>query len=133
MPNDTPGTTTARRICVGDLHVPFRELTLSNGERLRLYDTTGTPLLVWLSFAGLLVAVGLSPSVGEVPPHQLGIDVQEGEPDVAGEGEVGVPIAAVEIIIENATNAARHEHHHEQRGDRAEREQEDEMEHESLG
>ncbi len=39
MKNDvTPGT---RRITTGDLGVPCREVTLTDGEVLRLYDTTG--------------------------------------------------------------------------------------------
>ena len=41
MANDTPGKTSVQRVCVGDLHVPFREITLSNREQIRLYDTTG--------------------------------------------------------------------------------------------
>ncbi len=41
MANDTLNSTSVQRVCVGDLHVPFREITLSNREQIRLYDTTG--------------------------------------------------------------------------------------------
>jgi len=40
MPNDLP-TSGARRVLLGDLQVPFKEITLSNGETIRLYDTQG--------------------------------------------------------------------------------------------
>ena len=35
------------------------------------------------------------------------IDFEEGGADVAGEGEVGVPVAGVEIVVEDAADAAR--------------------------
>ena len=42
----------------------------------------------------LLLAVGVGPGRGEIAPHELGIDRQEGAADVLREGEVGVPVAA---------------------------------------
>ena len=39
--------------------------------------------------------------------HQLRIDAEEGAADFLGEGEMAVPVAAVEIIVENAADAAR--------------------------
>ena len=54
----------------------------------------------------LLVAVGFGPRRREVAPDELRIDVEEGEPDVAGEGEVGLPVAAVEPVVEDAADAA---------------------------
>ncbi len=41
MANDSTPTAGSRRILRGDLAVPAREVTLTNGERLELYDTTG--------------------------------------------------------------------------------------------
>jgi phosphomethylpyrimidine synthase len=40
MPNDS-NRATVRRILVGDLQVPFKEITLTNGEKINLYDTRG--------------------------------------------------------------------------------------------
>src|SRR5438094_383836 len=37
---------------------------------------------------------------------QLRIDVAKGAADFLGEGEIGVPIAAVEIVVEDAADAA---------------------------
>src|ERR1700693_4144321 len=42
----------------------------------------------------LLFALGLVPRVCEIAPHQFGIDVPEGAADLAGEGEIGLPVAA---------------------------------------
>ena len=39
MANDLPPS--ARRVLLGDLRVPFKEVQLSNGECIRLYDTQG--------------------------------------------------------------------------------------------
>src|SRR5829696_771397 len=55
----------------------------------------------------LLLAVGGVPGQGEIAPHEVGIDLQEGAADVLGEGEVGVPIARVMPVVENAADAAR--------------------------
>src|SRR5262245_61976382 len=54
----------------------------------------------------LLLALGRAPRRGEIPAHQLGIDAQEGAADVLREGEVGRAVAAVEIVVEDATDAA---------------------------
>src|SRR3982074_2722580 len=53
----------------------------------------------------LLLALGLAPGRGEILSHQLGIDPGEGAADVLGEGEIAVPIAAVEIVVEVTPDA----------------------------
>src|SRR4029079_10105125 len=55
----------------------------------------------------LFLAVGGIPGQGEIAPDEFGIDLQEGAPDILGEKEVGVPIAGIMPIVENATDAAR--------------------------
>ena len=55
----------------------------------------------------LLLAIGRRPRRVEIAPHQLGIDFQEGAADVLGEGEIGVPVAAVVPVVEDAADAAR--------------------------
>src|SRR5215831_15336780 len=53
----------------------------------------------------LLLALGLAPGRGEIPAHQLWIDATEGAADLLRESEVRLAVAAVEIIVENATDA----------------------------
>src|SRR3546814_12900911 len=48
----------------------------------------------------LVAALLLGPGRLHVPAHQLRVDLQEGAADVLGEGEVGQPVAAVEIVVE---------------------------------
>src|SRR5215213_77625 len=55
----------------------------------------------------LLLAVGGIPGQGEIAPDEFGIDLQEGAADVLREGEVGVPVARVMPVVENAADAAR--------------------------
>src|SRR5262249_46351976 len=54
----------------------------------------------------LLLALGVAPGLGEIAAHQPWIDVAERAPDRLREGEVGVPVAAVEVIVEDAADAA---------------------------
>src|SRR5262249_38605396 len=54
----------------------------------------------------LLLALGLVPADRVVAPHQLGIDPEKGLADRFREREVGLPVAAVEPVIENAADAA---------------------------
>jgi hypothetical protein len=54
----------------------------------------------------LLVTLGFGPGRGEVSSHQLGIDAEESAADVLREGEVGVEIAGVQPIVEDAADAA---------------------------
>src|ERR1700693_4707038 len=49
----------------------------------------------------LLLAVGLAPGRAEIATHQLGIDVAEGAAHRLREGEVALPVPAVEIVVEN--------------------------------
>src|SRR5215218_4911580 len=55
----------------------------------------------------LLLAVGGGPGKREIAPDQFGIDFQEGAADVLGKGEVGVPVARIMPVIEDAADAAR--------------------------
>src|SRR5258707_3990689 len=55
----------------------------------------------------LLFAVGFVPWRVEIAPDELGIDFQEDAPDLLGEGKVGIPVAAVVPVVENAADAAR--------------------------
>src|SRR5216683_2545317 len=55
----------------------------------------------------LVFALGFRPRLVHVPAHQLGIDREEGLADVAGEGEVAGEVAAVEIVVKDAADAAR--------------------------
>src|SRR5690349_5393154 len=55
----------------------------------------------------LLLAVGFRPGAGEIAPDDIGIDLQEGAADILREGEVGVPVAAVVPVVEDAADAAR--------------------------
>src|SRR5215831_18815327 len=54
----------------------------------------------------LVLALGLAPWHGEVSSHQLRVDRVEGAADLLGEGEIRLPVAAVEIIVEDAADAA---------------------------
>src|SRR3546814_634779 len=47
-----------------------------------------------------------SSDLRHVAAHQGGIDLQEGAADVLSEGEVALPVAAVEVVVENAADAA---------------------------
>src|SRR5262245_13169345 len=55
----------------------------------------------------LLLAVGLVPWRVEIAPHQFGIDLQQRAADVLGKREVGIPVAAVVPVVEDAADAAR--------------------------
>ena len=44
----------------------------------------------------------VGPRPVHVPAHQAGIGLQERLADVAGEGEVRLPVAAVEVVVEDA-------------------------------
>src|SRR5213592_5117571 len=55
----------------------------------------------------LLLAIGGVPGEGEIAPDEFGIDFQEGAADVLREGEVGVPVAGIVPVVENAADAAR--------------------------
>src|SRR5207244_8400077 len=55
----------------------------------------------------LLLAVFGGPACCEIAAHDVGIDLLEGAADVLGEGEVGVPVAAVMPVVEDAADAAR--------------------------
>src|SRR6185312_11618020 len=55
----------------------------------------------------LMLAVLLGPAFLHVAPDERRIDVEEGQSDVARKGEIALPIAAVEIIVEDAADAAR--------------------------
>src|SRR5579885_388783 len=53
----------------------------------------------------LLLALGFAPGLGEIAPHQPGIDLQKGAADLLGEGEGRLPVG-LEIIVEDAADAA---------------------------
>src|SRR6187551_4039699 len=55
----------------------------------------------------LLLAVRGGPGKREVAPDQFRIDPQEGAADVLREGEVGVPVAGIMPVVEDAADAAR--------------------------
>jgi hypothetical protein len=42
-----------------------------------------------------------------VAAHEPGIDIEKRQAHVAGEGEVGLPVAAVQIVEEDTADAAR--------------------------
>jgi len=54
----------------------------------------------------LLLAVGLGPGCSDIPPDDLGIDAEKGTADLLREVEVCLPIAGVEIVVEDAADAA---------------------------
>src|SRR5262249_10135267 len=54
----------------------------------------------------LLVALGGAPRRVEVVAHQLGINAEEGAPDLLREGEIRLPVRAVEIIVKNPADSA---------------------------
>ena len=55
----------------------------------------------------LLLAVICTPWCAKIAPDKFGINFKECAADVPGEGEVGVPVAAVVPVVKNAANAAR--------------------------
>src|SRR5215470_17284204 len=55
----------------------------------------------------LLLALGRAPRRCEIAPDQCGIDLQEGAADILSEGEVGLPVAGIMVIVEDAADAAR--------------------------
>src|SRR5262249_37026474 len=54
----------------------------------------------------LLLALGRAPGRGQILAHQLGINPPEGVADFLREGKVRLPVRAVEIVVENAADAA---------------------------
>src|SRR5262245_47927969 len=54
----------------------------------------------------LLLALRLAPRRREIAAHEVGIDLEEGTTDVLGEGEVGIPVAGIEPVVEDAADAA---------------------------
>jgi len=54
----------------------------------------------------LVLALGVGPRLVHVAAHQPGIDTEEGLAHAAGEGEVAHVVAAVEIVVEDAADAA---------------------------
>src|SRR5258705_6505059 len=54
----------------------------------------------------LLVALGLAPGRREIPPHQFGIDRQERASDRLREGEAGLPVPRIKVVVEDAADAA---------------------------
>src|SRR5215467_2587853 len=54
----------------------------------------------------LLLALCFGPGRGEIPAHQLGIDPPEGTAHLLREGEIFLAVTAVEIVVENAADAA---------------------------
>src|SRR4249920_2482331 len=54
----------------------------------------------------LLLAIGLRPRQRHVAADDLRIDVEEGAADALREGEIGIPVSAVEIVVEDAADAA---------------------------
>src|SRR5208283_2548947 len=54
----------------------------------------------------LFLALGFGPGLAEISPHQLGIDAEEGAADFLSEGEIGLEVAAIEPIVEDAADAA---------------------------
>src|SRR5581483_6581972 len=54
----------------------------------------------------LFLAFGLAPRLADIVAHQLRVDAQERAPDVLGEGEVGIEMAAIEPIEKDAADAA---------------------------
>jgi uncharacterized membrane protein YfcA len=54
----------------------------------------------------LLVAIGLRPWCREIPPDQFRVDFQEGAADALREGKIGVPVAGIMMVVEDAADAA---------------------------
>src|ERR1700757_3658945 len=54
----------------------------------------------------LFLALGRAPGRGEILAHQFGINPPERAAHLLGEGEVRLPVRAVEIVVENAADAA---------------------------
>src|SRR5690606_4217732 len=55
----------------------------------------------------LVAALLLGPGLLHVPAHELRVDLKKGAADVPGEGKVSLPVAAVEVVVEDAADAAR--------------------------
>jgi len=55
----------------------------------------------------LFLAILRAPRRLEIAPHQLGIDVQKGAAELLGESEIGIPVAGIVMVIENAADPAR--------------------------
>src|SRR5690606_10355694 len=55
----------------------------------------------------LAPALLVGPRRRHAPANDAREDVEEGEPNVAGEGEIGRPVAAVQIVVEDAADPAR--------------------------
>src|SRR6266545_2028449 len=55
----------------------------------------------------LLLAVRFSPAALHVSPNDRRIDVEECTADILHESKIGVPVAGIEIIEEDAADAAR--------------------------
>src|ERR1700722_790955 len=55
----------------------------------------------------LLLALLLVPGGLEIPPHECGINLEEGKPHLADESEIGPPVAGIQIVEENSADAAR--------------------------
>src|SRR3546814_11959510 len=70
------------------------------------YTTLFRSLGVAAAAEELVAALLLGPGLRHVTAHQGGIDLQEGAADVLSEGEVALPVAAVEVVVENAADAA---------------------------
>src|SRR6516164_6100061 len=54
----------------------------------------------------LFLALLRAPVHSEISPDKFGIDFQEGAADVLREGEIGVPIAGIVVVVEDAADAA---------------------------
>src|SRR6185503_15065218 len=52
----------------------------------------------------LLLAVGIGPGRSHIAADDLGIDAEECQPDLLGEVEIRLPIAGVEIVVEDAAD-----------------------------
>src|SRR5690606_11465495 len=55
----------------------------------------------------LLVTLGVGPGSLVIAADELRIAVAESRADVAGKGKVGVPVARVVVVVEDAADAAR--------------------------
>jgi hypothetical protein len=54
----------------------------------------------------LRLAVGLGPGLGAAAFDQRQEGGQEGRADGLGEGEIGLPVAGVQVVVEDAADAA---------------------------
>ena len=54
----------------------------------------------------LFLAFGIGPRQGAIPSHQFGIDVTKCAADILREREIGLPIAAVEVVVKNSADPA---------------------------